>query len=289
MDENYSALLIDIKKSKSYEIIMRNEVQEYLSKCIKLLNDIYRPMISCDVIFSAGDELQGLFTDPVAAVLYWRMLEFLVYPVQIRAGIGIGEWNVRIDGGLSTEQDGPAYHNSRTAIKEVYNRQMQRIRIKSNSEKDILSNHLLNSSMGFKSSQNNIQNMLQIVSEIMYPFVLEDKIIPIDNFAVKIFELKKSYKIEENIISPSTKKSKSRENSLNDAVICVQDKIPIIEKSLDAEDVVVRKGMNIHIANVMNKTRQNIDVVMRRGNILLIRGMDYMALQYIKNNYGELK
>ena len=43
---NYSALIIDIKKSKSYDIGTRNEVQEYLTKCIKMLNDINKEVLA---------------------------------------------------------------------------------------------------------------------------------------------------------------------------------------------------------------------------------------------------
>ena len=74
---------------------------------------------------------------------------------------------------------------------------------------------------------------------------------------------------------------------LNDLRIYVQDEISISGSIIDFEEVVTKKGMSINIAEVMHKSRQNIDVVMKRGNILLIRGMDYMALQYIKENYGE--
>lgn len=287
MDKDYSALIIDIKKSKSYDINVRNDVQEHLTKCIKLLNNVYKTTIACDVTFSAGDELQGLFNSPLSAVMYWRILEFLVYPVQIRAGIGVGEWNVRIDGGPSTEQDGPAYHNARNAIKEVHKRQMQSIRINSKSERDIFTNYIINNSMGYKRKQNHMQNVLQLVSEIMYPFVEEDKRTGFDDFANKILELKGNYKVKENTFSRPTNLSQTRATDLNDLSIYVQDEISISGLIIDYEEVVTKKGMSINIAKVMHKSRQNIDVVMKRGNILLIRGMDYMALQYIKKNYGE--
>lgn len=287
MKMDYSALIIDIIKSKSYEIDIRNEVQEYLTKCIKLLNFMYREMISCEVTFSAGDELQGLFKNPVAAVLYWRMLNFMVYPVQIRAGIGVGEWNVRIEGGLSTEQDGPAYHNSRYAIEDVYKRQMQSIRINSKSDKDVFANHLLNTSMGYKNGQNYMQNILQLVLELTYPFIEESRFIEVNDYAFKLLELKESFKVKENSFSRTIGRNQKRDPYINDIKIRIQDDITITGNIIDVEEIVYRKGTNSNIAEVMNKSRQNIDIVMKRGNIQLIRSMDYMALQYIKKYYGE--
>lgn len=287
MEKDYSALIIDINKSKSYDINVRNDVQEYLSKCIKLLNYVYQSSITCDVTFSAGDELQGLFNSPVAAVLYWRMLEFLVFPVQIRAGIGIGEWNVRIKGGKSTEQDGPAYHNARNAIKEVHKRQMQSIRINSKLENDVFTNYLINNSMGYKRGQNYIQNILQLVTEVMYPFVEEDRQIELNDLAYKILELKGNYKIKDKNSNHQADKSRTRMTNLDNLRTYVKDEIPITGFIMDFEEVLSRKGMSSNIAEVMQRSRQNIDVVMKRGKILLIRGMDYMALQYIKMNYGE--
>ena len=48
--------------------------------------------IKFDVIFSAGDEIQGLFYSSEAAYLYFRLFNMLIYPVEVGAGIGVGEW-----------------------------------------------------------------------------------------------------------------------------------------------------------------------------------------------------
>lgn len=62
-----------------------------------------------------GDELQGLFFTPMDAFLYFRWTQLYLYPVRMRAGIGIG--TVFSPNARSThQQDGPAYHNARRAI-----------------------------------------------------------------------------------------------------------------------------------------------------------------------------
>lgn len=285
MKMNYCALIIDIKKSKSYDIDTRNEVQEYLTKCIKMLNDANKQALTCDVTFSAGDELQGLFQNPFAAVLYWRILELMVHPVQLRAGLGVGEWNVRIEGGTSAEQDGPAYHNARTAIEEVYKKQFQNIRINSKSEKDVFANYLLNVSWGYKAGQNYMQNFLQLVSELLYPFAEEKR--QAKNYWLEMLQLKESYGVKEKTYGRLIGRDQNNNVNFSNENMFIQDEIFITGHITEADEAVYRKGMNTRIADIMQRSRQNIDTVMKRGNAQLIRTMDYMALQYLKNNYGE--
>ena len=60
---NYVALIMDIEKSRAYVTEDRIELQKYMSYCIDMLNELFIENIEHDVIFSAGDELQGLFND----------------------------------------------------------------------------------------------------------------------------------------------------------------------------------------------------------------------------------
>ena len=134
----YVCLIIDIEKSKKYSIDNRNQIQFYMDKYIRSLNMLFSKEFQCEVMFSAGDEVQGLFDNVISALLYFRLLEMLMHPVAIRAGIGIGEWTIKMEPRMSTKQDGPAYHNARRAIEEVHDRQLQNIRIYSEEDDDML-------------------------------------------------------------------------------------------------------------------------------------------------------
>ena len=94
---NYVSLIMDIEKSRTYATEDRIELQKYMSYCIDKLNELFRENIEHDVTFSAGDELQGLFNDTTVAVMYFRLFEMLLKPVKLRAGIGVGEWTIKID------------------------------------------------------------------------------------------------------------------------------------------------------------------------------------------------
>ncbi|HCM11794.1 MAG TPA: hypothetical protein DHW85_01235, partial [Lachnospiraceae bacterium] len=53
----------------------------------------------------------------------------------------------------------------------------------------------------------------------------------------------------------------------------------------ETENAVIKRNMSANIAEVIGTTRQNADKLMKRGNSMFIRSMDYMALQYIKKMY----
>lgn len=275
----YTSIIIDIKKSRKINLKDRNDLQVYLTKCVKQLNIIFTKSIRFDVTFSAGDELQGMFYDTVPAIMYLRLLSILINPVEIRAGIGVGEWNVRIEDGLSTEQDGPTYHQARKAIEEVYKMQTQRFRICSTKNDDVLGNYMLNASMNYIENQNFIQSRILLLLELMYPFV-DTMVTPFDDVSTRsLFELK-----AESIISKRDKKTE--DSSLHLKNVHVIEAININEELIEPEDIIIKKYMTSTIADVEGSTRQNVDKLIKRGNSIIIRIMDYMALKYIKKTYG---
>ncbi len=73
--KNYSVLMIDLKKSRSYSIQDRNNLQNSILNSIKILNKVFKNSIKKEVEFSAGDEIQGLFTSPQSAYLYYNLFQ----------------------------------------------------------------------------------------------------------------------------------------------------------------------------------------------------------------------
>ena len=288
--KKYCSLIIDIRQSRAYNLRDRNELQEYMAGCIALLNSLFKKNLMFDVTFSAGDELQGLFSDAVAAVRYLRLLSILVHPVQLRAGIGIGEWNVRMEGGLSTEQDGPAYHNARSAIDEVHGMQTQRFRICSGSERDVVANYLLNASMQFCQQQNVMQSQVLFLLEIMYPFVEEVSDFSNREELIDLAVIKSGFSIGKKAKKQTEDKKKQEgqeDQGLNIGSLMIVESIYITGSITETENAVIKRNMSANIAEVIGTTRQNVDKLMKRGNSIFIRNMDYMALQYIKKMYRE--
>lgn len=106
--------MIDIVDSRKYK--NRNEIQEFMKCIIVYLNKIFYKSLKKPLMFSAGDEIQGLFYEPLAAYLCVRFCMMICYPVKIRAGIGYGELAFDNENWKSSELDGEVYHNARYAI-----------------------------------------------------------------------------------------------------------------------------------------------------------------------------
>ncbi len=283
---NYVSLIIDIEKSRMYRIDERNEIQNYMSICVERLNDLFRVNIERSVTFSAGDELQGLFEDATTAILYFRLFEMLMKPVKVRAGIGIGEWTVKVEDGLSTQQDGPAYHKARQAIEEAHKMQLQNVRICSSGD-DTLANHLINSSISLKRQQIYMQNIVLVILELLYPFVTEK--LKRTNYKIvdELLSIKFDYKLGTSGYSRArVGENLSEKAQMNIREIPIANPIMIDGKIMEAEDAILIKNTSSVISEILGCTRQNVDTIIRRGNASKIRELDFMALQYIERTYG---
>lgn len=169
--EKYTALLVDIRNSRGYAAASRYEVQSYMRACMGCLNDIFSSSLACEMMFSAGDEIQGLFRFPGAAYLYLRLLRLAMAPVGLRAGIGVGGWETVMTGGVSTEQDGTAYHRAREAIDTVHEEKDRGILLLSDKKRDMALNACLHASEKLVGNCTHNQKMLMLLTEILYPLV----------------------------------------------------------------------------------------------------------------------
>ncbi len=282
--ENYVSLIVDIEKSRMYGIDERNEMQNYMFYCIERLNQLFTESMEYEVAFSAGDELQGLFLDATTAVLYFRLLEMLLKPVKLRAGIGVGAWTVKVKNGLSTQQDGPAYHKARKAIEEVHKKQLHNIRIISD-DNDAMANHLINASYNLKNQQIYMQNIVYVIVELLYPFATKRMNLNKYGIVKDLLGIKFEYGIGRRSLSYHSKRDVLRQYAFNYPEIPYADPV-LIDGNLDGiEDEITRKNMAVTIANILNCSRQNVETIIKRGNTNKIRELDYVALQYIEKEY----
>lgn len=172
----YAAVLVDVKKSKSYGDGERAALQERIDAVIRCLNDMYGRSIVKEVGFSGGDEIQGLFRDPVSAYMYYRLLSLVLGVGVFRCGIGVGDWNVRLgDRAESAAQDGEAYHLAREAIGEAarsdYYDLVCRMRRGNGNDPTVLLDH----SWGLCKMRTDPQNEIALIAELFYPLLFEDE------------------------------------------------------------------------------------------------------------------
>ena len=284
--KKYSTLIIDLKKSRSYRHADRIDIQNYIKNIISVLNKVFENVLELKVVFSAGDEIQGLFSSSQSAYLYFRLFNMLISPVEIRAGIGVGEWSVKIESGSSTEQDGPAYYNARHAIENVDDQLGYSLLLFSGSSDDIYINSAINSAMVFLNNQSEYQNELSLLTELMYPIEIDGAIIKqYIGELIPLIAQKNSMRYYEKWYS-----SRSIANN------------SFLQKNIDIECNLVNalteekqfyvslgkvKGLPSKLAKIMGTSRQNIDKSIKAGNIYQERNATIAALKLMSKIMPE--
>lgn len=277
----YTAFMVDIVDSKKLTKENREKVQFFIKQSLEVLNKVFKRSLTFDVIFSAGDEVQGLFKNPSSALLYYRLLKMILAPIQIRCGIGVGEWDVKIFEGTSSEQDGSAFHYAREAIQLAHKTSESYILFNSKSENDIYINTLLNSSNFLMQKQSIYQNKVHLLLELMLPLFDENSM-----ELSYLIEILKLIQDKEKIVFYLPNKTK-KDNFINISNLIENEPINI-ECSIKDKmilDTTIKKGISTKIANITNTTRQNIDNVIRTANISVIRNIDLTAIIFICRNY----
>lgn len=279
--KNFTALIIDLKKSRSYSIEDRNSIQKYIIAVIQKLNETFIYTIVREVEFSAGDEMQGLFKSPEAAYLYFRLFTMLISPVEVRAGIGVGEWNVKIDNASTTAQDGPVYHNARYAIENIKDSLGYSLLLFSGKENDIFINSAINTPFILTSNHSEYQNEIMLLSELLYP-IDSDNVID----RSKMHHLTELVKLKNKLnyytyfkMSKSVKKYPF--DDINHTII---DPYPIDAINDDNMFFVnggKKRGMAMHLSDVLGISRQSIEKTYKTAKVYEARNSTLVALKFM--------
>lgn len=288
---DYTALIIDIEKSKNYDVPTRINIQEYMSAISDILNNMYYPFIARPMMFSGGDELQGLFFHPVYALLWFRMLEMVLYPVRLRAGIGVGEWNIKMENAYSTMQDGPAYHRARNAIVSVHNNPRRNIAMECDKQSvDLeMANFMINLSHQDKKALNTDYADIQMIIEIMSPLEKAKEMEPIMHMLSQKFGIKelpnealdKDFQLEAYREIYNRRISFDEGNTEKQSTILKYDKVWKYMSHQMTGESYDNNEFHYILAAASDCTRQNIAKKISRGRLDQIREMDYMALKYL--------
>ena len=132
-----------------------------------------------------------------------------------------------------------------------------------------------------------MQNIVQVLIELLFPFVPVN--INLDGYdSVKeLIADKFEYRIgSKNRGLYSRKNIAMEQKNLNLNEIPSALPIYIDGEITDVESAIIKKNTAMIISGILRCSRQNVDSIMRRGNSNKIRELDYVALQYVKKNYG---
>lgn len=285
MSQNYAALIIDLKKSRGYTKEDRNHIQYYIMEVIHLLNSLYRSKLVREVDFSAGDEVQGLFSSPEAAYLYYRMLSMWLHPVEIRAGIGVGEWDVQLDSKGTTGQDGPAYHKARYAIKNADDSEGYPVLLLSGSPSDITINTIIGGAASIMAKQSVYQNQIMLIMELLSP---------ICNRYVRVYNYVTPHDVEHLLHDKCVlahEMGKTMKPLPIDRLKC--GFVEIID-TINSEDICEetkfyitsgkQRGIPTKLASVTEDiSRQTVEKTIKAGNIYTARNMAIAAINEMTN------
>ena len=165
--QQYTAWMVDLKGSREYELSDRSDIQNHITQVCGALNRIFAPSLLHRVAFSAGDELQGLFRSPTAACCCARLFRMLLWPAQVRSGLGMGSWDIRITDAGTTAQDGQAYHRARAAIVQAGDECPALFN--TGSENDPYINFAIDTAIRLGEHMTDGQNELMLLAELAYP------------------------------------------------------------------------------------------------------------------------
>lgn len=284
MRQNYAALIIDLKKSRSYSPETRNLIQYFIEEIIHKLNCIYHNDIIRDVDFSAGDEIQGLFRSPEAAYIYYRMVSMWLHPIKTRAGIGVGSWDVQLENKGTTGQDGRAYHNARFAIKHADEIEGYPVLIYSESRTDIMINTVIGAAASIMTKQTVNQNHVMLITELLFPIYSDytcslslndlNEILPLlwhkNDFDHRIEKVSKDLPLDH--IDPN--------------VMDILGPINALEAGEDDSFFITngrQRGIPTKLANILGVSRQSVEKTLKTGNIFTARNMAIAAIKDMNN------
>ncbi|WNY27212.1 SatD family protein [Methanolapillus ohkumae] len=117
-EKTYFAVIGDIISSK--KATDRNQLQERLNDVLNDINKTYAKDIASKFVITLGDEFQGLLIKAERLLEITDRIKFLMEPVEIRFGIGIGNIETKINKESSVGADGPAFWNARKAINIIH-------------------------------------------------------------------------------------------------------------------------------------------------------------------------
>lgn len=259
--KEYAALMIDLKKSKSYSTESRNKLQQKILEIIQKLNTLFSTTITKEVEFSAEDEIQGLFSSPMAAYLYLRFFQLLTFPLELHAGIGLGSWDIVIENSSSTAQDGPVYHHARKAIEESKKNLEYFSLFYSERNEDRVINSLINAYEVLLKKQSKYQAELHLMTEFLYPISIENV-------------------LSENAMIEFLKDSE--QSNWKSEIIDGREVEELFYIKLGK-----RRGLATQLSELLESSRQSIEKSLKVGNIYEMRNLVFAILEILKNMKGE--
>jgi hypothetical protein len=142
MDENAVVIIADVRGSRKMAQNERYEGQLFLKSAIIQVNENLSDVIEAPFMITRGDEFQGVLRDLENAFLAMLEFERLLFPLQLRYGIGRGIIQ-KMGSKIPIEMDGPAFHRANQALTDVKKKKHFMYCHIENSQTDLMVNTIL--------------------------------------------------------------------------------------------------------------------------------------------------
>lgn len=266
MNNSYSALMVDMRHSRYLSDSRRQSAQEDLANAMDCTNELFKTELEMPLMFSAGDELQGLFRSTAGAFLAYRFIKILVQTVDLRGGIGVGEWKTRMQSALSTEQDGSAYHRARRAIAASEKDKYSNLKIIDASgvsrEKELCAAGCLEIIDRRNESQRNYCEVVELLRPLM---LHEGTDATLSKRYTELFETRIG------------KKYGAKSNPIDCAPVALGSSLNLNVDSIRASHVGLAGQMGV----AMGKTRQGLEKSLRLANVVRERELAAFAVHFL--------
>jgi len=270
--KHYTALIFDVIESRKFK--ERFFIQAFLKNVVEICNNLFQELLSKPVMFSAGDEMQGLFYSAQDAYRYFAFFSRLAYPVQLRCGIGFGELDVFSDDWMTTELDGPAYHRAREAIALCHEGQEQTVIFNSARATDRYIHGFLGSYLLLIQAMKPKTTILYIYAEFLDSHLVPQWEDLVTGIATIEEHLKQQQTLCKNTI-PSYKPPFSI--TLDES--CFEKPDSTEEGVLTSQPW--KRGLNGRIAQALGIRRQYVDAVVRTNNFAKLRNFEALIGEMI--------
>ena len=262
----YCALTVDLKHSRQYGDQERWELQEYLVRTTELLNQIFGDSLEKELRFSGGDELQGLFLGADAAILCFRLLRRMIFPIQLHAGFGTGEWSVQIPNRDTFYQDGSAYHLAREALEQAKREtDWEAVFCSGNPEADRMQTAVLNAALCLTKRNTDHQNELAVLLECLFPLAPNRDLR--ERYIAEIPEL-----MAERYTLTYYKKRFARSGKPR-VMAAVAAEGVTMPRSSGREELPHPRGAASELARLADLKRQSVDTALRSANVYQERAL----------------
>ncbi|HHU55956.1 MAG TPA: hypothetical protein GXZ48_04625 [Acholeplasmataceae bacterium] len=259
----YCAMMVDIKDSQKLKQDKRIKIQKKLIDVIALLNKTFVNQLKYKLVFNSGDSVQGLFYKPFDALKYYFSLKDLLYPYEVRLGLGVGSIVIDFENYDSNMQDGPAYHNALSALKLAKKENVDAI-IETKTKLDYYVNELLYILFILENSQSNnqkdVNNLINLLLPVGYKIPFTD--------------------LQKYLLTNISQYDKIEISNL--------DEYDLIDKKSKFSKNIYMPSLALKISKLLGTSRENIRQIIKNGKINEIRKLRELILKFLEEKENEI-